>query len=337
MEKSAPPSPNAGTPTTVNVDEATGKVVEMYSKYPFPFHGNHGNYFEQTLLQPLKELGREYPIRRLLDAGCGTGNITADIATLLPEIQITAIDLTDESLSLAKKRAAEHGFKNVAFRKSNLMEYDRELGVFDFVYSQGVIHHLSDPLTGMKNLNRYLKQDHYAFVWLYSLLGRRDLLEMREALKILGVDQLPWEQRVQLAKDTRPLFMGARSTFLRKLIKVLDYLDRYKFKGFGHFLAEYFRRSSRERYDDIVLADQILHPQDKFYRFAEAVEMFNQAGFKFVKVLQGMSNTLEESFGPQAKRILSKKVSMLDSYNLIELHEKPLGTGYLIKKTRELS
>ena len=320
----------------MNVDEKTRKVVEMYSKYPFPSQGNHGNYFENTVLGPIQDLSRERPIKRLLDAGCGTGNITADIASRLPDVEITAVDLTEQSLKLAKERAEEHGFKNVTFRRTNLMEYDPELGVFDFVYSQGVMHHLSDPLTGMKNLNKYLKKDHYAFIWLYAILGRRELLDMREALKILGVDKLSWEQRMQLTKETRPLFWGARSTFLRRVIKVLDYLDKNGFKGFGYFLKQYLHKSARSSFDDIILADQVLHPQDKFYRVREAVEMFNESGFEFVKILEGMSNTMVQSFGPNSSLTARKDLSTVDAYTLIELHEKPLGFGYLIRKTRDV-
>jgi SAM-dependent methyltransferase len=320
----------------MNVDEKTRKVVEMYSKYPFPSEGNHGNYFDNVVLGPIQELSRERPIKRLLDAGCGTGNITADIAARLPDVQITAVDLTDQSLELARKRAAEHGFKNVEFRRTNLMEYDPDLGLYDFVYSQGVIHHLSDPLTGMKNINRYLKKDHYAFIWLYAILGRRELLDMREALKILGVDKLSWEQRLQLTKETRPLFWGARSTFLRRVIKVLDYLDKNGLKGFGYFLKQYFHKSARSSFDDIILADQVLHPQDKFYRFREAWELFEGSGFEFVKILEGMSNTMLQSFGPNSSLTARKDLSTLDAYTLIELHEKPLGFGYLVRKVRDI-
>jgi SAM-dependent methyltransferase len=319
----------------MNLDVSTKRVVEMYSKYPFPSQGNHGNYFERVVLPCVRSLSKEYPIKRFLEAGCGTGNITADIGSLLPNIEITAVDITEESLNRAKERLAERGLKNVTVRRSNLMEFDPALGIFDFVYSQGVIHHLSDPVTGMRNLNRYLKNGHHAFVWLYSLLGRRDLLDMREALKVLGVESLPWEERIRLAKETKPLFFSGRPTVLRKAIKVLDYIDKYGFKGLGHYLSDYFRRSSTEGYDSIIVADQILHPQDRFYRFHEAVEMFNEAGFEFVSVLEGMSDSVEQSFGPSAK-VAHERLSLTDKYRLIELHEKPLGVGYLIQKKREL-
>src|SRR6185369_15735238 len=99
----------------------------------FPSRGNSDNFFERFVLPAITQLKRDYPIRRLLEAGCGTGNITADIAAHLPEVEVMAIDLTDESLGLAKKRAAARGLKNVAFQKSNLLQHDPELGVFDFV------------------------------------------------------------------------------------------------------------------------------------------------------------------------------------------------------------
>ena len=319
-----------------SLDEGTKKVVEMYSKYPFPHGGNYDNFFAKFVLPSVLHLKKASPIQRLLDAGCGTGNITADIASHLPDVNVTGIDLTDESLVLARERATARGLTNVSFQKSNLLEHDAALGGFDFVYCQGVIHHLSDPLAGMKNLNRYLKKDGYAFVWLYSLLGRRRVLEMREALRILGVEKLPWEQKIQLALDARPLFFSQRLTFVRKMIKILGYVDKHGIKGLAAYLYRRISTTSEDKVLRIVLADQILHPQDKYYRFTEMIELFNQSGFEFTQVLEGMSNSIEESFGDAANLMTGKNISRLDFYTLIELHEQPEGVGFLVRKTREV-
>jgi SAM-dependent methyltransferase len=319
-----------------NLDAGTKQVVEMYSRYPFPSRGNSNDFFERFVLPAITQLKSDYPIRRLLEAGCGTGNITADIAAHLPEVEVMAIDLTDESLGLAKQRAAARRLKNVSFQKSNLLHHDPELGVFDFVYSQGVIHHLSDPLAGMKNLNRYLKPDHHAFIWLYSLLGRRRILDLREALKILGVEELAWEQKVQLAQDARPHFLSQRLTLVRKMIKVLEYCDTHGFKGLGRYLYAHLKRSPQNPNGRIAVADQYLHPQDKFYRFAEALDLFQQAGFELVGALQGMSNSIKESFGDDVKLVTGRGFSQREAYTLIELHEQPEGFGFLIKKTSEV-
>jgi SAM-dependent methyltransferase len=321
----------------MNLDEGTKKVVEMYSKYPFPFGGNHNDFFQRFVLPAITQLKNDYPIQRLLEAGCGTGNITVDIAAFLPEVKVMAIDLTDESLTLARQATGQRGLGNVSFQKSNLMEHDPGLGIFDFVYCQGVIHHLSDPLAGMRNLNRYLKKDHHAFVWLYSLLGRRRILELREALKILGSERLAWEAKLQLAAEARPLFLSQRLTLTRKVIKVLEYIDKHGFNGLPRYLSSYFKSSPQGMYSRIQLADQILHPQDKYYRFSEAMDLFEQSGFDLVGVLQGMSNSLDESFGAETIFRHNKNLSRREAYVLIELHEQPEGVGYLIKKTRELS
>src|SRR5690348_2585239 len=101
----------------MNLDEKTSSVVEMYSKYPFPFGGNHDDFFRRHTLPVILRLAKKQPIRRVLEAGCGTGNMVIDIATLLPDTEIVAVDLTDQSLALARERAAKHGLKNVSFRK----------------------------------------------------------------------------------------------------------------------------------------------------------------------------------------------------------------------------
>ena len=45
-----------------------------------------------------------------------------------------------------------------------------------------------------------------------------------------------------------------------------------------------------------------------------------------------MSNTLAESFGSEELVDAGKKLSLVEVYQLIELHEKPAGIGFLIKK-----
>jgi SAM-dependent methyltransferase len=317
----------------MNLDERTSRVREMYSKYPFPLKGNHDDYVARVLTPVLTQLQQQHPIARLLEAGCGTGNITADIAASLPGTAVTAVDLTESSLALAKERAEERQLRNITFQQSNLLEHDPALGVFDFIYSQGVIHHLTDPLTGMKNLNRYLKPDRHALVWLYTLLGRRRILEMREALKILGVDALGWEEKIQLANAARPIFLSQKLTFLRKVIKVLERLDRHGFQGLTSYLKSYFTKSS---YGGTHVADQILHPQDKFYRIADAIQMFEAAGFELVQIVSGMSDSLTGCFGDEPL-FAGKKISRLDAYTLIELHEQPEGVGFLIQKKREVN
>jgi ubiquinone/menaquinone biosynthesis C-methylase UbiE len=284
-------------------------------------------------------LRKDQEIRRILEAGCGTGHMTAEMAACLPDVDFTAVDITEGSLDVAKKLAGERGLKNVTFKRSNLTEFDSSLAKFDFIYSQGVIHHLTDPQAGMNNLNRYLKAGGFAFIWLYALLGRQRVLELREALKILGVDELPWDKKIEVALAARPLFLSKPLTPARKLIKVLEYLDQHGFSGLLPYLYSHVRKAptgaDSAYYRRVHTADYILHPQDKYYRVGEAIDLFNNSGFELISILQGMSNSIEESFGSENKLIAGRKFSQRDAYTLIELHEQPEGIGYLIRKTRE--
>jgi ubiquinone/menaquinone biosynthesis C-methylase UbiE len=308
----------------MKLDVKTREVIDMYNKFPFPLKGNYGNYFSKYVLPSIIEIGG---IKRILDAGCGTGNIALDMARFLPEAKIVAIDLTDKSLEIAAQRATKEGLKNIEFRKVNLLEFDPTLGIFDFIHCQGVIHSLTDPLSGLRNLNRYLKPSGYAHIWLYSYLGNSRLFEIREALNVLGINEMEWEERLNLAKRFDNLFY--KGTWLKKLIYALEYLDRIGFKCLIHL---FFQKLPT----DIHLSDKILHPLDRFYRFSEAIEIFDACGFRFIKVLEGMSNTLEESFkDPEVLRI-AYRLPLLERYKIIELYEKPSGIGYLLRKDKDV-
>src|SRR5436190_11343666 len=126
----------------MKLDPRTERVVEMYSRFPFPLAASRHaqTYFQKYVLPSFRRLQQKEVLRRVLDAGCGTGHLTMEMAACLPDVEIVAVDITEQSLSLAKKLAVDRGLKNLTFKISNLMEFDPDLGNFDFIYSQGVIH-----------------------------------------------------------------------------------------------------------------------------------------------------------------------------------------------------
>lgn len=316
-----------------NINNQSLKVMEMYNKYPFPSEGNYDNFVKAHFLPAINQIKQKHEIKRILDAGCGTGNLAIDISRYLPEVEVVAVDFSEEPLRLARSKAESLNFKNIEFKKSDLMEYDPELGIFDFVFCGGVIHHLTDPTKGLTNLNRYLRLDHYAYIWFYILLGKRKTLEIREALDVLGIKDLPWEKRLELTARASLLF--EKKGLLKKIIHFLQRIEKYGFKGLGRYIYSYF--FSKRIPESIALADQILHPQDKFYRFGEAVNEFQKAGFNFVKIIEGMSNSLVESFGSdEICKLTTKDLSQKDIYTLIELNEKPPGIGCLVQKTKNV-
>lgn len=70
----------------------------------------------------LVDLARARHPRRALDVGTGSGCIAVALAVHVPEVEITALDVSPEALALARRNAATHGVaERVHFVQSDLL------------------------------------------------------------------------------------------------------------------------------------------------------------------------------------------------------------------------
>ena len=137
------------------MDAVTRKVMEMYDSFPYPSAETGRKELTElaTLLRLLcLESGLALSGKRILDAGTGTGHRLAHAARIYPESHFTAIDLCETSLAVARSVAAREGVRNVTHASANLLEDLGGLGRFDLVLCIGVLHHLSSPEVGLRNL-----------------------------------------------------------------------------------------------------------------------------------------------------------------------------------------
>ena len=58
----------------------------------------------------------------------------------------------------------------------------------------GVLHHLPDPVKGLRALAERLNEGGIMHIFVYSALGRREIMLMQEALALL---QGPWQRHEQ--------------------------------------------------------------------------------------------------------------------------------------------
>jgi ubiquinone/menaquinone biosynthesis C-methylase UbiE len=84
--------------------------------------------------------------KRVLEVGCGIGTDSINFARAGAEL--TAVDLSGESLGIARQRAEVMGVADrITFRQANAEELSSVVhdGPYDLIYSFGVIHHTPHP------------------------------------------------------------------------------------------------------------------------------------------------------------------------------------------------
>ena len=118
--------------------------------------------------------------KRVLEIGCGIGTEATNFAK--HGAHLTVIELSPESLEVAKKRFAAYGLE-ADFILGNAEELDVLLAgqdKFDLIWSFGVIHHSPHPETILKKCNDFLKDDGEIRMMVYSKISYKLFYLMKE-------------------------------------------------------------------------------------------------------------------------------------------------------------
>jgi ubiquinone/menaquinone biosynthesis C-methylase UbiE len=108
---------------------------------------------------------------KLLEIGCGIGVDSVQLANT--GFEVTAVDLTEAAIDVARRFAEARGV-SIDFRTANAERLDFPSGMFDAVYSFGVLHHTPDVERAVGEVRRVLKPGGTAYIMLYhhnSLVG----------------------------------------------------------------------------------------------------------------------------------------------------------------------
>src|SRR3954447_11324732 len=114
----------------------------------------------------------------VLDMGCGPGTITADLASIVTPARVTALELTDAALDLARDEVARRGLTNVDFAVGDVQALDFPDHTFDVVHAHQVLQHVADPVAALREMRRVARpggliavrdSDYAAFTWFPQL------------------------------------------------------------------------------------------------------------------------------------------------------------------------
>ncbi|MBF0239021.1 MAG: class I SAM-dependent methyltransferase [SAR324 cluster bacterium] len=119
--------------------------------------------------------------KKVLEIGCGIGTDTMNFAKA--GAQVTAIDLSSESLDIAKKRAEVYGLQDVIhFHQGNAENLSSFLPfeIYDLVYSFGVIHHTPNPECVVEEIKKFVSPESELRIMVYSKVSYKLFWIMHE-------------------------------------------------------------------------------------------------------------------------------------------------------------
>jgi SAM-dependent methyltransferase len=111
----------------------------------------------------------EWVGKRVLDIGSGSG-LHALAAFRLGAADVVAMDIDESSVSTTRQLLSRH-VPNAAFETKLMSVFDAtpaDLGVFDIVYSWGVLHHTGDMWTAIEKAAALVKEGGVLVIALYQ-------------------------------------------------------------------------------------------------------------------------------------------------------------------------
>jgi release factor glutamine methyltransferase len=175
---------------------------------------------------------------KILDLGTGSGCIAITLALECAKAEVTAIDISDDALAIAKHNAEALNAK-LNFVKKDILQADLQLGTFDLMVSnppyvlererslmqKNVLEHEpqlalfvpdSDPLRFYKAIAKHARENLKSNGYLYFEINEAFGAEVVEQMKlegfsdiqiyqdINGKDRIVYGKKTELDKSTKP-------------------------------------------------------------------------------------------------------------------------------------
>jgi ubiquinone/menaquinone biosynthesis C-methylase UbiE len=109
--------------------------------------------------------------KRILDAGCGIGRISAAVAGT-GAMAVDGIDLNEPYIRFAKEAAQRLGLQNVSFSCQSIYRIEFLDNHFDAAYSYAVFEHLDDIPRALSEIHRVLKPGAQLVIQFHSYRTR---------------------------------------------------------------------------------------------------------------------------------------------------------------------
>jgi ubiquinone/menaquinone biosynthesis C-methylase UbiE len=93
----------------------------------------------------------------VLDAGCGSGSMTRQIAAAESAATVVGVDLRESYLDFARRKAKSENLTNATFKKGDVRALPFPDATFDIVWHKYLLQWVGDPQTAMTEFARVTK------------------------------------------------------------------------------------------------------------------------------------------------------------------------------------
>lgn len=189
------------------------RIREQYDRSPYPRiplesspRTDYNSLFIHSLVTPYYlryQRVVETQDKLILDVGCGSGYKSLLLAEANPGARIVGIDLSPQSIELAKQRLAHHGFENVEFHAMSIDDLPRLGMTFDYINCDELLYILPNPIAGLQVMKSVLKPQGLLRSNLHSAYQRQGYHRGQALFQMLGLtEENPGEYEVSVVIET---------------------------------------------------------------------------------------------------------------------------------------
>ncbi len=171
------------------LDKLTNKMSNFYDDVKFPNYDDCENYaslYDKGINNIFtKRIDEEIGYgKNILELGCGTGQLSLFLSRA--NRKIFGVDISNGSLKLGENFRSKNDIDNVFFMKMDVFDLKFKKNYFDFVISNGVLHHTKDAEKAFKNLVEVTKPGGIIVIGLYHKYGRFFTKVKQKLARLLG-------------------------------------------------------------------------------------------------------------------------------------------------------
>ena len=223
--------------------------------------------------------------QRILDAGCGNGRVTALLRSLCDDdAEVIGVDYSSAEVARANLAHLERVFVFAADLTQDLSD----LGRFDFIYCQEVLHHTENPFLAFSNLAELLS--HGGEIAIYVYKKKAPGREFMDEFVRSQISVLDYQEAMQACREITALGMALSqlgTTVAVPSVGVMGIEEgSYDIQRFiYHFFAKCFWNSELTPEENALVNFDWYHPETASrHSIDEVLTWFKQCSLEVVHV-----------------------------------------------------